>query len=155
MSDLVILHLDKVCAYYGSAQVLFGVSLDVPAGAIIALLGRNGAGKTTTLKSVMRMEVQSTGTIEFDGEDIRGLSTYRIARAGVGYVPGDRRILPEMSVRENLELGRYTANSERPSPELDSVLEYFPMLRPLLSRQGGHFKRRRATDADNRALSYR
>jgi len=138
MTGPPILHIDDLCAHYGTAQILFGVSFDVPPGSIIALLGRNGAGKTTTLKSVMRIEVRTTGTVEFDGVDTRRMPTYRIARAGIGYVPGDRRILPEMTVRDNLELGRYIAETDRPPADFESVLAYFPMLRPLLSRRGGY-----------------
>lgn len=133
-----LLHIDGLQAHYGSAQILFGLSLDVEEGGIVALLGRNGAGKTTTLKSIMRIEARPAGTIEFAGSDVMRMSTHRIARAGIGYVPGDRRILADMTVRENLELGRHIASHERPAASLDDVLEFFPVLQDLLSRRGGH-----------------
>ena len=133
-----LLRLQNVTAHYGSAQILFGLSLEVPTGGIVALLGRNGAGKTTALKSIMHIETRSTGTIEFAGRDLARLRTDQIARSGVGYVPGDRRILADMTVRENLELGRYIASSERPSAKLDDILDFFPVLGRILSRKGGY-----------------
>jgi branched-chain amino acid transport system ATP-binding protein len=133
-----LLRIDGLQAHYGSAQILFGLSLDVEEGGVVALLGRNGAGKTTTLKSIMRIEARRTGTIEFGGRDMTRLPTHRIARAGIGYVPGDRRILADMTVRENLELGRHIASRERMARRIDDVLEFFPALEDLLSRRGGH-----------------
>lgn len=133
-----LLRIEGLQAYYGSAQILFGLSLEVEEGGIVALLGRNGAGKTTTLKSIMRIEARRTGAIEFAGSDVTRMSTHRIARAGIGYVPGDRRILPDMTVRENLELGRQIATRDRPAATIDDVLHFFPLLRDILSRRGGH-----------------
>jgi len=133
-----LLKLDDVHANYGSAKILFGITLEVPEGEVIALLGRNGVGKTTTLKSIMRIEVRTTGGIEFAGSDVTRLATHRIARAGIGYVPGDRRILAEMTVRENLELGRHVAASGREASQVEDVLAFFPALRRLLPRRGGH-----------------
>ncbi|HKF79001.1 MAG TPA: ABC transporter ATP-binding protein [Candidatus Dormibacteraeota bacterium] len=133
-----LLRIENLTAHYGTAQILFGLSLEVPEGGIVALLGRNGAGKTTTLKSIMRIEARSTGTVEFDGRDLSRLRTDQIARAGVGYVPGDRRILADMTVRENLELGRYIASPDRPPASLDRILSFFPLLGGILSRRGGY-----------------
>jgi len=133
-----LLRVDGLQAYYGSAQILFGLSLEIEEGGIVALLGRNGAGKSTTLKSIMRIETRPTGTIEFAGLDVTRMSTHRIARAGIGYVPGDRRILADMTVRENLELGRHIATRDRPPAAMDDVLQFFPVLQDLLPRRGGH-----------------
>jgi branched-chain amino acid transport system ATP-binding protein len=133
-----LLRLENVTAHYGTAQILFGISLQVEQGGIVALLGRNGAGKTTTLKSIMGIDTHAAGIIEFEGRDLRRLSTYQVARLGVGYVPGDRRILPDMTVRENLELGRYIASHERPPAEVDRILSFFPVLGRILSRRGGY-----------------
>ena len=133
-----LLKIDNLTAHYGTAQILFGLSLQVEHGGIVALLGRNGAGKTTTLKSIMRIEARSTGIIAFDGSDLTRLRTDQIARAGVGYVPGDRRILADMTVQENLELGRYVASSERPPASLEQILSFFPVLGKILSRRGGY-----------------
>lgn len=132
-----LLHLAEVDAYYGTGQALFGVSLDVPRGAVVALLGRNGAGKTTTLRSVMRLGVATFGSITFDGRDVTRLSTSDVARLGVGYVPEERRIYARMTVLENLQLGRGLAHRDRPELGLSTILDTFPLLRPLLARRGG------------------
>ena len=133
-----LLKLEGLTAHYGTAQILFGLSLEVPRGGIVALLGRNGAGKSTTLKSIMRIEARPGGTVGFDGHDLSRLRTDQIARAGVGYVPGDRRILADMTVRENLELGRYIASSERPAAPLEEILSFFPLLARIMDRKGGY-----------------
>lgn len=137
MSGDSALTLEQVDAWYGTAQALFGVSIDVPEGAIVALLGRNGAGKSTTLRSVMRLGARTRGAIRYAGQDLTRLDTTAIARLGVGYVPEDRRIFQAMTVRENLQLGRGIAGPTRPVLELDAVLAAFPPLQPLLNRRGG------------------
>ncbi|HEX5493696.1 MAG TPA: ABC transporter ATP-binding protein [Mycobacteriales bacterium] len=127
-------------AYYGTAHILFGVDLDVPAGTTLALLGRNGAGKTTLLRSVANAGVTTTGTVTYAGHRLSSLPSYRVARAGVQLVPDDRRIFTGLSVRENLDLGiratRGAGSGRSPLPR-ERVLDLFPMLRPLLDR-GGH-----------------
>lgn len=132
-----LLRLAEVDAFYGSAQALFHVDLEVPAGGIVVLLGRNGAGKSTTLRSIMRLAVRTRGTLEFDGRDLTRLSTSDVARLGIGYVPEDRRIYAGMTVLENLQLGRGLARRGRPELGVDTVLEAFSLLRPLLARRGG------------------
>ncbi|MDP9266141.1 MAG: ABC transporter ATP-binding protein [Chloroflexota bacterium] len=132
-----LLRLADVDAYYGTAQALFHVDLEVPPGSVVALLGRNGAGKTTTLRSVMRLGVTTYGSIAFDGADLTRLSTSGVARLGIGYVPEDRRIYARMTVLENLQLGRGLAHRERPELGMSVILDTFPLLRPLLGRRGG------------------
>ena len=132
-----LLQLDGVEAWYGSGQALFGVSLAVSRGEVVALLGRNGAGKSTTLRSVMRIEVRTRGAISYDGHDLTRQSTTGVARLGIGYVPEDRRIFGRMTVRENLLLGRQLARDGREAVSLEKTLETFPMLGPLLERRGG------------------
>lgn len=132
-----LLRLAAVDAYYGTGQALFRVDLEVPEGAMVALVGRNGAGKSTTLRSIMRLGVQTYGEITFDGRDLTRLSTSDVARLGVGYVPEDRRIYSRMTVLENLQLGRALAHRDRPEIGLDVILDTFPLLRPLLDRRGG------------------
>jgi branched-chain amino acid transport system ATP-binding protein len=127
------LRIDRLSAWYGSAQVLFDVSLDVAAGEIIGLLGRNGAGKTTTLKSIVRVDVRSTGTIECDGTSVRGLQTDAVARRGVAWVPPDRRIFTGLTVKENLEL---TARARRVRLDVDELVESLPILARLINKQG-------------------
>lgn len=135
--DDALLRLDGVNARYGTGQSLFGVSLAVPRGEIVALLGRNGAGKSTTLRSIMRIGVRTEGGIWYDGRDLTRLGTTAVARLGIGYVPEDRRIFGRMTVRENLLLGRYLARGEREAISLDTALATFPTLEPLLGRRGG------------------
>lgn len=132
-----LLQLAEVDAYYGTGQALFGVGLEVPQGTVVALLGRNGAGKTTTLRSVMRLGVTTYGSITFAGRDLTRLSTSDVARLGVGYVPEERRIYARMTVLENLQLGRGLAHRDRPELGLPTILDTFPLLRPLLARRGG------------------
>ena len=108
-----ILALDRVVAVYGLSRVLQGVSLAVGRGRVVALLGRNGAGKTTTLRSVMGLVVVPSGRIGFDGVELRGKPTFEIARLGIGYVPDDRRIFPDLSVERNLALGGGAAQPAR------------------------------------------
>lgn len=131
------LALDRLDAWYGTARALFDVSLEVPDGTIVALLGRNGAGKSTTIKSVMRLGARTRGGIRYGGHDLTRMGTAAIARLGVGYVPEDRRIFQAMTVRENLQLGRGIAAPDRPPLDLEAVLAAFPPLRNLLDRRGG------------------
>ena len=132
-----LLRFADLDAYYGTAQTLFGVSLEVADGAIVALLGRNGAGKSTLLRSAMRLGVRTYGDITFDGHDLRPRSTSQVARLGIGYVPEDRRIYSRMTVLENLQLGRSLARRQRPELSIESVIATFPLLEPLLQRHGG------------------
>ncbi len=131
-----LLEIADLDAFYGTAQALFGASLEVGDGAVVALLGRNGAGKTTTMRAVMRLQVRTTGTLRFAGQDLGHSATTTVARAGIAYVPEDRRIFARMTVRENLELGRRFARGRAPL-ELAAVLRTFPDLEPLLERRGG------------------
>lgn len=135
-SDGSILTIERLNSYYRTAHVLFNLSLKLPVGTTLAVLGRNGAGKSTLLKSVMRLDVQTTGSIRYRGADITGLPAYRVARLGIGFVPGDRRIYPDLTVRENLDLGRHSAAGRRVL-SVNEVLDSFPTLGPLLDRKGG------------------
>src|SRR5262245_66297789 len=101
-----LLNVDGLDAAYGRAQVLFEVSLSLERGETVALMGRNGAGKSTTLKAIMGLLPIEARALSFAGHDIRQLPTYRIARLGLGYVPEDRRIFTDLTVFENLEVGR-------------------------------------------------
>jgi branched-chain amino acid transport system ATP-binding protein len=131
-----LLQVRDLDAFYATAHVLFDVAIDVPTDATVAVLGRNGAGKSTLMKSIVRAEVRTTGTIKLDGSDLVPLGTYRVARLGVALVPEDRRILSELTVSENLELGRQAVARERGALELDALLEIFPALKALIRRRG-------------------
>jgi branched-chain amino acid transport system ATP-binding protein len=123
-------------AYYGRAHILADVALEVARGEVVALLGRNGAGKSTTLKSIMGLVRPAAGEIVFDGRRIDRFPTWRIASAGLGYVPEDRRIFTELSVMENLDIGRRaSASGEGWTPEKLSAL--FPNLGEAKDRQAG------------------
>jgi len=130
------LQLENVHAAYGLSRVLFGISLEVNQGECVCLLGRNGVGKTTTMRTVMGLTPPSTGHIRFKSGNITGWAPYRVARAGIGFVPEDRRIFSELSVGENLEVARRAAQ-RRGHWTIDSVIELFPVLGGLRDRQGG------------------
>ena len=131
-----LLQLDGVHAAYGQSRVLFGISLEVQQGECVCLLGRNGVGKTTTMRTVMGLTPSSAGSVRFKSRDITGWPPHRIARAGIGLVPEDRRIFAELTVWENLDVGRRAA-ARRGRWTVDGVLELFPALAALRDRQGG------------------
>ena len=131
-----LLELEDIHAAYGLSRVLFGISLEVNAGECVCLLGRNGVGKTTTMRSVMGLTPPNAGRVRFKSQDITGWSPYRVARAGIGFVPEDRRIFAELSVWENLDVARRAA--ARPGRwTIEAVTELFPVLGELRDRQGG------------------
>src|SRR5688572_24252263 len=123
-----MLSVKDIHTFYGETQALFGVSLEVAAGEVVALLGPNGAGKTTTLRSILALSQVKRGGIGFDGKDITRRPTHEIARAGVGWVPDDRRIFPTLTVERNLAIAkkrtRFRAWSERECFEIFTPLEY-------------------------------
>jgi branched-chain amino acid transport system ATP-binding protein len=131
-----MLEVNDLEVYYGLSHVLFGVSLRAAPGEVVALLGRNGAGKSTTLKAVMGLIPPEAGRILFRGEDLTGRPPYLICRKGIGFVPEDRRIFPDLTVRENLEVGlRPDAHSD-PYQSEKRAFEMFPVLRTLANRRG-------------------
>jgi branched-chain amino acid transport system ATP-binding protein len=130
-----LLSLHDIHAHYGASHILQGVSLEVPAGRVVSLVGRNGAGKTTTLKSVMGIVPVRDGDIRFDGVAIVGWSPHRIARAGIGYVPETRGIFPSLSVMENLTLAARGAGDA--GWTLDRIFALFPRLHERRQSGGG------------------
>jgi branched-chain amino acid transport system ATP-binding protein len=132
-----MLKIQDLHAYYGRSHVLQGVSLEVESSEMVALVGRNGAGKTTILKSIIGIEVRRQGLVEFQGEDITQSKTHTICRKGIAIVPEDRRIFPNLSVRENLNLGMLYIDKRDRSDTLEEVLSYFPALRERLAQKGG------------------
>ena len=131
----MILDLDRIVTAYGRSEVIRGVSLTVAPGEIVCLLGRNGAGKTTTLRSIMGLTPPRAGRIRFRGQDITGLPPYDVARLGIGYVPDDRRIFSDLTVTENLEIGRRAAG--RPGRWTTAeVTALFPALERLRENRG-------------------
>ncbi|MFM0023378.1 ABC transporter ATP-binding protein [Paraburkholderia azotifigens] len=132
-----LLKVDRLNAFYGRAQILFDVSLEVRRGEVVALMGRNGAGKSTTMKSIMGLMARREGAIQFDGADISALPTHRIARMGLGYVPEDRRVFSGLTVMENLDTGRQPARAGAPSWTPDKLFKLFPNLGEMPQRPGG------------------
>lgn len=140
-STPILLQVDALDAWYGAAQILFGLSLTVNKGEVVALMGRNGAGKSTTIESLMGL-VSRRGTIRFMNQDISTWKPYQIARAGVGFVPEERRIFSDLSVMENLDTARQPPRlwpDGQPvahwTPE--SVFTLFPNLATMQTRHGG------------------
>jgi branched-chain amino acid transport system ATP-binding protein len=134
-----MLTLDGVHTFYAKSHILHGVSLEVRPGEVVGLLGRNGVGKSTTLKTIMGLARASEGRIAFEGRDIMGLPSYRLARIGIGYVPEDRRIFRLLSVLENLRTGldRPQVTAERREALLDKVYRSFPILAERRHQAGG------------------
>ena len=135
MSQLLEAH--ELHTAYGLSRVLFGVSIEVAAGECVCLLGRNGVGKSTTMRSIMGLTPPQSGRVLFRGIDITGWEPYRVARAGIGFVPEDRRIFSDLTVWENLDVARRAAGGNG-TFTLDRIFDLFPKLRELTSRQGGH-----------------
>ncbi len=132
-----LLALEDVHAYYGEAHILQGVSLAVGEGEVVTLIGRNGAGKTTTLRAIMGIVRPRRGRVLLGGRDVSGLPTHEIARRGIAWVPEERRVLPNLTVQENLRLGWLGAGTDG-ARRVAEVFEYFPRLRERLTHRGRH-----------------
>jgi branched-chain amino acid transport system ATP-binding protein len=124
-------------AHYGLAHILAGLELTVQRGEVVVLLGRNGAGKSTTLKSIIGLLRPTAGRITFEGQEIAGRSPSTIARLGLGYVPEERRIFTELTVRENLEVGRQKPRPGVPHWTPEKLYALFPNLAEMKDRPGG------------------
>lgn len=138
----VLLEARDLCAWYGAAQILFDIALEVRRGEVVALMGRNGAGKSTTLKTLMGMTARRAGAVSFLGHDITHQPPHAIARLGLGYVPEDRRIFSELTVLENLEVARqpvrrWPDGSAAPLWEPQALFKLFPNLGEMPDRPGG------------------
>jgi branched-chain amino acid transport system ATP-binding protein len=133
---LATLEIRALDAGYGRAQVLFDVAFVARAGEVTVLAGRNGAGKSTTLKTIMGLVRATRGEVRLDGRRIERLEPFEIARLGLGYVPEDRRIFSDLTVAENLEVGRRAPRSGRSAWTIERVLDLFPNLGGMLDRRG-------------------
>ena len=134
----MLLSVSGLHAHYGKSHVLHGVSFDIAAPAIVSLLGRNGSGRSTALKAMMGLVPPSAGSVRLDGTEIAGLRPYRIARLGLGYVPEEREIFPNLSVAENLEMGVQPAAAGRPRWRVEDMYGYFPRLLERRDTKAGH-----------------
>ncbi|HKJ64597.1 MAG TPA: ABC transporter ATP-binding protein [Desulfopila sp.] len=130
-----ILYVENLHTFYGRSHILFDVSLDVQPGETVCLMGRNGVGKTTTFRSIMGLTPAKTGKIFLKGHNCTGFKPHKMAKAGLGFVPEDRRILGPFTVKENLEFGIIPGRSGQWN--LQTVLDSFPVLRDFLKRDGG------------------
>ena len=132
-----MLTVSAMDTFYGRAQVLFGVGLEVGRGEVVALLGRNGAGKSTLLKSVFGLVPPAAGSVVFDGQSIRGRPPHRVCRMGLGYVPENRRIFAGLTVAENLEVGRQPPRPGAPAWTPERLFDLFPNLAEIRRQLGG------------------
>lgn len=140
--DAPLLQIEALKAWYGAAQILFGLSLEVGRGEVVALMGRNGAGKSTTLKSIAALVQRREGAVRFMGSDVARLAPHQIARLGLGYVPEERRIFTDLTVLENLEVGRQPARrwpdgAAAPLWTPARLFTLFPNLGEMPQRPGG------------------
>jgi branched-chain amino acid transport system ATP-binding protein len=138
-----MLEVENLKAWYGAAQILFELSFHVGRGEVVALMGRNGAGKSTTFKALMALIPQRSGTVRFLGENISSLKPFEIARRGLGFVPEDRRIFSDLTVAENLDIGRQPIRCDRdgrpaPSWTPEKLFTIFPNLGEMPNRRGAH-----------------
>jgi branched-chain amino acid transport system ATP-binding protein len=141
-TETILLQAKALNAWYGAAHILFDVDLDVKRGEVVALMGRNGAGKSTTLKAIMGLLDQHSGQVQFMGRDISKAEPHDIARLGLGYVPEDRRIFSDLTVMENLEVGRqpqrhWADGSAAPTWTPERLFKLFPNLGEMPDRLGG------------------
>lgn len=141
-SPKVMLAVENLCAWYGAAQILYDLSFEVRRGEVVAFMGRNGAGKSTTMKTIMGLMAHRSGTVRFDGHDISRLKPFEIARLGLGFTPEDRRIFSDLTVLENLDVGRQpprTLSDGAPVPTWtpEKLFALFPNLGAMPNRPGG------------------
>ncbi|GAF90375.1 unnamed protein product [marine sediment metagenome] len=135
----MLLEVKDLNTYYGESHVLQGISLVLDQGEIVTLLGRNGMGKSTTLKSLMGLVKPRSGEVIFRGKDIAGYPPYKVARAGIGYVPEERRIFASLSVLENLSMGVKAEKAGKDNGwSLDRIFEHFPLLKKRSTSKGSH-----------------
>jgi branched-chain amino acid transport system ATP-binding protein len=135
-----LLEVHELNTFYGASHVLQGISLNVAEGELVALLGRNGMGKSTTLKTIMGLVKSRSGSVIFEGKEITGFPPFKAAQAGIGYVPEDRRIFPELSVLDNLLLGVKGGKMVDPNDPnfwtIDRIFSHFPKLKERTHQQG-------------------
>ena len=137
----MLLDVKDLNTYYGASHVLQDMSLAVDEGELIALLGRNGMGKSTTLKSIMGLVKPKSGTVIYKDQDVTGYPPYKVARAGIGYVPEERRIFPNLSVLDNLAMGIKGGKIDKGNPSawtVERIFEQFPALKARRGQKGSH-----------------
>jgi len=133
----MLLEVNKIDTYYGIFQAIFQVSLGIEQGEVVCLLGRNGAGKTTALTSIIGLNRPKSGSIKYKGREIAGKKSFQIVRLGIGFIPEDRWIFSDLSVKENLELGLREKKEKRSGFGLERIYELFPKLKLMEKRNAG------------------
>lgn len=131
-----MLELNLVNTFYGKAHILNDLSFSIGSGEVVSLLGRNGAGKTTTVKSIMQLVKPGSGTVIFDNQDLNRLAPHQVAKLGIGYVPEDRRIFTDLTILENMEVGRQAPRDGRVSWTIDRLFDLFPNLAERRDNRG-------------------
>ena len=131
------LEVQNIETYYGSIAGIRGVSLEVPKGSIVTILGANGAGKTTVLKTICGTMIPDKGSVRYGGQDIAGREPHLVTRLGIAHVPEGREVFPFLTTEENLKMGAFTRNSSTVNRELDRIYEYFPQLKEHRKRVAG------------------
>ena len=134
----MLLKAEEVHTFYGKSHILQGVSFEVGSGEMVALLGRNGVGKSTTLKSILGLVSAQKGSIQFKGEELVGLRPYKVCRLGIGYVPEERRIFPDLTVRQNLMMGIKPNHRVDQPWTIEKIYGYFPQLEKRDRQKGKH-----------------
>lgn len=133
-----LLEIRNLTVRYGGIEALHGISLSVPRGSIVTLIGANGAGKSTTLRTISGLVPAASGTIRFDGKEISGWPAHRVVAEGLAHVPEGRLVFPELSVKENLRMGAYLRRDRKGiAADLDWVCDFFPRLRERITQQAG------------------
>jgi branched-chain amino acid transport system ATP-binding protein len=134
---MTLLKLDNVHTYYGHIHALKGISIEVNEGEVVTLIGANGAGKSTTLRTISGLARPRAGTVTFQGTALNNVPPHKITRMGVGHVPEGRRIFPELTVRENLEMGGFSVNSREVAERMERAFTLFPRVKERLNQLGG------------------
>ncbi len=152
ITEAPVLSMKNIETFYGPIMAIRGVSIEVPKGQIVTILGANGAGKTTLMKTVSGVMDPEKGQVVLEGQEIQGKDPDHIVRAGVAHVPEGREVFPFLTVHENLMMGAYTRKDrENIDTDIEMVFEYFPDPEGTPRSAGGHDVRRSATDAGDRA----
>jgi branched-chain amino acid transport system ATP-binding protein len=135
--SLRLLEVEDLHAYYGKSHILHGVSLSIAQGEIVSLLGRNGSGRSTTLKTIMGLVTPTSGRVALDGHDLAGQRAFRVARAGIAYVPEEREIFANVTVDENMRIGMQPPRAGVPTWTVDQMYDFFPQLKDRRSTAAG------------------
>lgn len=131
-----MIDVKQIKSFYGKAQILNDISFSIGKGEVVSMLGRNGAGKTTTMKSIMQLVRPKSGSVTFNGTELIGLAPHKVAKMGLGYVPEERRIFTDLTIMENLEVGRQPSRDGIPAWTVEELFALFPNLAERRQNRG-------------------